>query len=223
MSSLVLDRAPDFTSGGLTFEEYETSPEAAIFYDDPATKSHIRTVPADAYLLGALHEEYAETLEFDANPPEYSRIGMLALASDDELLPVYREDATQLERHRKEFGDLLWYSSALLRRAGMNLSGATRLKTFAELDAQAVLFADEVPLVRFRSAFDTFAIASADTLTRSGEPRQMANALHTLLGTVAWVAQDRLHTTLADIAVGNMQKIARRQKDGTVYGSGDDR
>lgn len=231
MSELTLYSC-DTASKALTFEEYEKHPATAILYDDPLTSSTIHGVAANAYLLSGLYEEYAETLEFDAPPPQYGRIGMVALRSDSQLLDIYRRDAVQLERHRKEFGDLLCYTKLLLEHMGIrlgeaaNIRGVDEFDTFAMFDAYAATwFATPTPLEPYRLNFRYFARSAARQLQEPSVPHRADAAVgaHMLLGSLSWIVQHRLDTTLAAVAAGNIHKLAIRHRNGTTFGSGDDR
>lgn len=226
MSELVIGRG-DIASDAMTFVEYESSVKPC--FDNPVTKTTIRNVQANSYLLGGLYEEFAETLEFDAAPPSYSRIGMIALRNDNPLLDVYRQDTNSLEYHRREFGDLLWYMTALLHRMNISLavvgesdiqSDITRFDEYA-----AVAFASDLPIKDYRAGFSAFARSVANVLFRVNPESctTVARSSRALLGSMSWIAQNRLGTSLASIALGNVQKLAARERNGTVFGVGDNR
>lgn len=229
MGELVVART-DVT--GMSFDAYQAGVDATAIFDDPQTKTLIRGVDADVYLLDGLREEHDETLEPGTDPTQYCRLGMVALHSDDELLETYRQNGLEVIRHRKEFGDELWYTVISLLRMKLTLQQVTGVPnngapaTFAQFDRQAIEeFATAEPLEPYKQAFESFADSAAEHLQR---PTALTGTIASasarlLLGNMSWIVQDRLQTTLGDVAQCNLDKLKSRHVKGNIFGSGDDR
>lgn len=216
----------DVDPSALLIQDYSATVADTVQYD-PGGATVCGHDPA-TYFLSGLYEEFAETLEFDAPFPEYSRIGVLALSTSE--AQTYLQHEHDLHLHRREFGDVLWCSTALLNSLDLSLErsmgrvfpAANTMQGFDQAVADNSAYDGQAGLLlsHYRATFGSFVRSAAQRL---GRPEAPANVTEVLAGRflrcLSWVAQDRLDSSLAEVADGNIQKIRSRQEQRVIFGN----
>ena len=92
---------------------------------------------------------------------------------------------------------------------------------------QGFIMPPTVPVVdEYVLSFRGFAQSAARLMEAPGNrviQQRVFTQTRRLLGTISWIAQNRLDSSLAEVAAGNIEKINKRKATDTTFSSGDSR
>jgi hypothetical protein len=226
---LLSERLPEEFS---FLDNYQRAVQDLIVYDSAGT-STIRGLSAAHYMLRGIEEETQELMMGDERiEPGYSRMGGLLLLAGNPKAQPGLETPTAVQRHIKEFGDISWYLANYLTLFGISYSHAVTAGTLAwELDKIASPRADLESLNNVERRWPWISLFGyekelLDTCRHIVDLRYndrykaekdliIASGKFTLA--MIHIAANRFDISFQAILEGNIAKITKRRRDGTVF------
>lgn len=209
-------------------DRYQATVAMQVQLDDDG--ENVLGFPLEAYLHLGLREELDETWGPDRLNPSYRRLGALVTAeTSTHLLMSGEATDLALELHRKEFGDVSWYLANLLSYYGVSISEAVAKGIEAyeiEINSQPRCgpdFCIEVerifPFFNYAGYMSQLEEAAFEVMrsTTAATIDAFSQTAGKFILVMSHIVQARLGDTYEAVLQGNIDKVNRRIREGTVF------